>query len=77
VHDATLINPLVAASPEWQNYRALSPDLNPAPSVSLTRPGETDPQAALAKVLRGEALPDPRFDLTTTLCKLRDLFSRH
>lgn len=39
--------------------------------------GESDPRAALAKVLRGEALPDPRFDLTTTLCKLRDLFSRH
>ena len=29
------------------------------------------------KPLAGEALPDPRFDLTTTLCKLRDLFSRH
>ena len=39
--------------------------------------GETHPVAALEKVLAGEALPDPRFDVTTTLCKLRDLFSRH
>ena len=39
--------------------------------------GESDPQRALSSVLRGEALPDPRFDITTTLCKLRDLFSRH
>jgi predicted Fe-Mo cluster-binding NifX family protein len=39
--------------------------------------GETDPSAAFEKVLAGEALPDTRFDITTTLCKLRDLFSRH
>jgi predicted Fe-Mo cluster-binding NifX family protein len=39
--------------------------------------GETDPAAALSKILAGEALADPRFDVTTTLCKLRDLFSRH
>jgi hypothetical protein len=39
--------------------------------------GESDPSAALRKILQGEALPDPRFDITTTLCKLRDLFSRH
>ncbi len=39
--------------------------------------GETDPSAALTRILAGEALPDPRFDITTTLCKLRDLFSRH
>ena len=39
--------------------------------------GETDPQAALHKVLAGEALPDTRFDVTTALCKVRDLFSRH
>ena len=39
--------------------------------------GETQPDTALAKVLQGQALPDPRFDITTTLCKLRDLFSRH
>ncbi len=39
--------------------------------------GETDPTAALEKILAGEALPDTRFDVTTTLCKLRDLFSRH
>jgi predicted Fe-Mo cluster-binding NifX family protein len=39
--------------------------------------GETDPRAALQKVLAGEVLPDTRFDVTTALCKLRDLFSRH
>lgn len=39
--------------------------------------GESDPAAALKLILAGEALPDPRFDITTTLCKLRDLFSRH
>lgn len=39
--------------------------------------GETDPVSALKTVLAGEVLPDPRFDVTTTLCKLRDLFSRH
>lgn len=39
--------------------------------------GETDPLTALKKVLAGEALADMRFDITTTLCKLRDLFSKH
>jgi hypothetical protein len=39
--------------------------------------GETDPAHALARIVAGEALPDPRFDITTSLCKLRDLFSRH
>lgn len=39
--------------------------------------GETDPALALARIIAGEALPDQRFDITTTLCKLRDLFSRH
>jgi predicted Fe-Mo cluster-binding NifX family protein len=39
--------------------------------------GEFDPRVALEKILAGEALADTRFDITTTLCKLRDLFSRH
>jgi hypothetical protein len=39
--------------------------------------GETEPLTALKKVLAGEALADTRFDITTTLCKLRDLFSHH
>lgn len=39
--------------------------------------GETDPTLALTKIMAGEALPDTRFDITTTLCKLRDIFSRH
>ncbi len=39
--------------------------------------GEIDPATALARIIAGEALPDQRFDITTSLCKLRDLFSRH
>lgn len=39
--------------------------------------GEEDPTMAISRILAGEALPDTRFDITTTLCKLRDLFSRH
>jgi predicted Fe-Mo cluster-binding NifX family protein len=39
--------------------------------------GDDDPAMAITRILAGEALPDPRFDITTTLCKLRDLFSRH
>jgi predicted Fe-Mo cluster-binding NifX family protein len=39
--------------------------------------GEVDPLVALHKILNGEALPETRFDITTTLCKLRDLFSSH
>ena len=39
--------------------------------------GETDPATAVAQIITGEALPDRRFDITTTLCKLHDLFSRH
>lgn len=38
---------------------------------------EREPGAVLGALLRGETLPDPRFDVTTTLCRLRDLFSRH
>jgi hypothetical protein len=38
--------------------------------------GETDPAIALVHIIAGEALPDQRFDITTSLCKLRDLFSR-
>jgi predicted Fe-Mo cluster-binding NifX family protein len=45
--------------------------------ATVMRTGESDPRAALEKLLAGEALPDTRFDVTTTLCKLRDLFSRH
>ena len=39
--------------------------------------GEVDPITALKRILKGEALPETRFDITTTLCKLRDLFSNH
>ena len=39
--------------------------------------GESDPAVAITRILAGEALPDTRFDITTTLCKIRDLFSRY
>jgi polar amino acid transport system substrate-binding protein len=53
VHDATLINPLLARGDEWQGYRAITPELNPAPSVIWTRPGETDTQARLDPIVKG------------------------
>ncbi|MGY2171950.1 transporter substrate-binding domain-containing protein [Pseudomonas gingeri] len=53
VHDATLINPLLAGNPEWKDYRALTPELNPAPSVIWTRLGETDTQKRLDGVVQG------------------------
>ncbi|NVZ99317.1 transporter substrate-binding domain-containing protein [Pseudomonas gingeri] len=53
VHDATLINPLLAGNPEWRDYRALTPELNPAPSVIWTRLGETDTQKRLDGVVQG------------------------
>jgi len=39
--------------------------------------GETDPATAIARIVAGEALPEQRFDITTSLCRLRDLFARH
>ena len=44
-------------------------------NVLLT--GESDPRVALQKILAGEVLADTRFDITTVLCALRDLFSKH
>jgi polar amino acid transport system substrate-binding protein len=52
VHDATLINPLIADSAEWKDYRAISPELNPAPSVIWTRPDQTDTQARLDAIVK-------------------------
>lgn len=52
VHDATLINPLIADAAEWQGYRALEPELNPAPSVIWTRRGESDTQAKLDPIIK-------------------------
>ncbi|WP_338524751.1 transporter substrate-binding domain-containing protein [Pseudomonas batumici] len=53
VHDATLINPLLAGNPEWKEYRAITPELNPAPSVIWTRQGEVDIQKRLDTVVQG------------------------
>lgn len=39
--------------------------------------GDSDPRAAVEKIRTGVALSDPNFDLSTALCRLRDLFSRH
>ena len=39
--------------------------------------GESDPTLAITRILAGEVLPDPRFDITTVFCKFRDLFSRY
>ncbi|WP_122664478.1 transporter substrate-binding domain-containing protein [Pseudomonas viridiflava] len=52
VHDSTLINPLLANNPEWKGYRAIAPELNPAPSVIWTRQGETDTQARLDSIVK-------------------------
>ncbi|MBC3953023.1 transporter substrate-binding domain-containing protein [Pseudomonas folii] len=52
VHDSTLINPLLASNPEWKDYRAISPELNPAPSVIWTRQGQTDTQARLDTIVK-------------------------
>ncbi|WP_263262366.1 transporter substrate-binding domain-containing protein [Pseudomonas sp. RIT-PI-S] len=53
VHDATLIKPLLGSNPEWSGYTALAPELNPAPSVIWTRPGEGDTQARLDPIVQG------------------------
>lgn len=52
VHDSTLINPLLTSNPEWKDYRAIAPELNPAPSVIWTRQGETDTQARLDAIVK-------------------------
>lgn len=39
--------------------------------------GESDPQKALEMVIAGAPLPKQGFDITTSLCRLRDLFSHH
>ncbi|MCQ2993097.1 transporter substrate-binding domain-containing protein [Pseudomonas syringae] len=52
VHDSTLINPLLASNPEWKDYRAIAPELNPAPSVIWTRQGETDTQDRLDAIVK-------------------------
>lgn len=53
VHDATLLNPLVATNPEWKNYRTIAPELIPGNSVVWTRKGEQDTAAAIDKIVQG------------------------
>jgi predicted Fe-Mo cluster-binding NifX family protein len=45
--------------------------------VQVLLTGERDATRALAAVLAGEILPDPAFDPSLLLCRLRDLFSKH
>lgn len=45
--------------------------------VDLLLTGEPDAARALTAVLKGEVLPDPTFDPSLLLCRLRDLFSKH
>ncbi|MCB1956366.1 MAG: hypothetical protein KDG55_11865 [Rhodocyclaceae bacterium] len=39
--------------------------------------GETDPQRVCELLSSARALPEPGFDPTRVLCRIRDLFSRH
>ncbi|NMG44446.1 hypothetical protein GPA22_11975 [Aromatoleum toluvorans] len=45
--------------------------------VNVLLTSETAAEAALTRILAGEALPDPRWDVSQLLCRLRDLFSKH
>lgn len=45
--------------------------------VRVLLTGERDANRAFSAVLNGEVLPDPAFDPSLLLCKLRDLFSKH
>jgi predicted Fe-Mo cluster-binding NifX family protein len=45
--------------------------------IAVLLTGELDAMRALSAVLAGEVLPDPRFNPTLLVCKLRDLFSKH
>jgi len=53
VHDTTLLNPLLKDNPEWKDYAAPLPELNPALSVIWVRKGEADTIAAIDKVVQG------------------------
>lgn len=45
--------------------------------AEVLKTGETDPAQALSHVLSGEHQPKPAFDITTSFCKVFDLFSKH
>jgi polar amino acid transport system substrate-binding protein len=53
VHDATLLNPLVASNPDWKNYRTITPALIPGNSGAWVRKGEQDTAAAIDRVIQG------------------------
>jgi predicted Fe-Mo cluster-binding NifX family protein len=48
-----------------------------ARGIDVVRTGETDPACAIAHLLAGRDQPTPGFDITTSLCKVFDLFSKH
>ena len=43
----------------------------------IGEPARVSGHAGQARIREGVALPGPRFDPTTVLCRVRDLFSRH
>jgi len=45
--------------------------------VDVLLTSEALADAALLRIMAGEALPDPRWDASLVLCRLRDLFSKH
>lgn len=45
--------------------------------ADVLKTGESDPAAAIGLVLAGQAQPVPKFDITTSFCKVFDLFSKH
>lgn len=48
-----------------------------ARGVSVLLTAETDAGRAIERVLAGEALADPRWDVSQVLCRIKDLFSRY
>lgn len=53
VHDAApLLYPLLQSDPEWHDYRALQPEIEPAPSVIWVRQGEHDTATKLDTFVR-------------------------
>lgn len=45
--------------------------------VAVLLTSEAVADGALLKIMAGEALPDPRWDASLLLCRLRDMFSKH
>lgn len=46
-------------------------------NTQVIQTGESDPVLVVEKILSGDELAAPRFDITRVLCKVHDLFSDH